>query len=135
MRVPVLLALGLSAIVVGCAPTTGSGREEAASSARQCFSTQTVRNFRQGRPDQVFLRVGRDQIYELNAAGCRDLDFANRLALVSDVGGVAGSRLCTGDWARVLVPGSTTPHSVCRVRLSRMLTQAEVAALPAAHRP
>ena len=46
-----------------------------------------MHNFEQGRPDQVFLRVGRNDVYELNAAGgCSDMDFANRMALLPDGG-------------------------------------------------
>ena len=103
--------------------------------ARQCFSVSQVDNFEQGRPDQVFLRVGRNDVYELNAAGgCPDMDFANSMALIPD-GGMVGTRLCTDDWARIVVPGSTSQTSVCRVRVSRKLTAEEIAALPANHRP
>lgn len=135
MRVPVVVALGVAAGLAACAPTPPSTSNQISAGPRQCFSTQLVRNFRQGQPDQVFLRVGQDEVYELNAAGCMDLDFANRLALVGDLGGAAGSRLCTGDWARVIVPGSTSERSVCRVRVSRKLTEVEVAGLPAGHAP
>lgn len=138
MRSSTLACLGLTAaalLTVSCAPTTGAERTEAAPLARQCFSVQQVTNFRQGRTDQVFLRVGRNDVYEMNGAACRDLDFANRLALLPDIGSLGGSRLCTGDWARVVVPGSTSPSEVCRVRISRKLTAEEVAALPGAHRP
>jgi hypothetical protein len=103
--------------------------------ARQCFSVRQVNNFEQGRPDQVFLRVGRSDVYELNAAGgCPDMDFAIQMALIPD-GGMVGSRLCTDDWARIVVPGSTSQTSVCRVRVSRKLTVEEIAALPPRHRP
>ncbi len=139
MRPFALTCLGLSAtalMATSCAPTTSGDRADAPPRSRQCFSVQQVNNFRSGRPDQVFLRVGRDDVYELNAAGgCRDLDFANRLAITPDMGGMAGSRLCTDDWARVIVPGSTSPAEVCRVRISRKLTAEEIAALPASHRP
>ena len=140
MRKPALTCLGLSAaalLATACAPTTGTETADAAPSrARQCFSVQQVNNFRQGRPEQVFLRVGRNDVYELNGAGgCRDLDFAIRLAIVPDMGGIGGSRLCTNDWARVIVPGSTSPAEVCRVRISRKLTAEEITALPASHRP
>jgi hypothetical protein len=136
MRYIVLAGLGLSAALVACAPTPGDADSSIPARARQCFSIHQVDNFRQGRPDQVFLRVGRDEVYELNAAGgCRDLDFANRLAIVPDLGGLAGSRLCTDDWARVVVPGSVSQTSVCRVRISRKLSAQEIAALPDAHRP
>jgi len=136
MRMPVLATLGVAALLTACAPTADSAGDAAAPArARQCFSVSQVNNFRQGRIDQVFLRVGRSDVYELNAAGgCRDMDFANRLALLPD-GGSIGSRLCTDDWARVVVPGSTSPASVCRVRVTRKLTAEEIAAIPDAHRP
>ena len=124
------------AALAACAPVaegTG-GPAPAAQTARQCFSPRQVSNFRQGDPGQLYLRVGRRAVYELSdAGGCADLDFANRLALIPD--GFGGSRLCTDDWARVVVPGSAAPTSVCRVRISRQLTAEQVAALPARHRP
>ena len=138
MRTPVLTCLGLSAaalMTVSCAPTSTTGDRAEAPLARQCFNVQQVTNFRQGRMDQVFLRVGRSDVYEMTAAACRDLDFANRMAIVPDGGGAAGSRLCTGDWARVVVPGSVASTEVCRVRLTRRLSDAEVEALPAAYKP
>lgn len=137
MRIPVLASLGALAILASCAPVADGGvsRGEVGPGARQCFSVNQVRNYQQGLPDQVFLRVGRTDVYELNAAGgCPDMDFAQRMALVPD-GGTISSRLCTHDWARVVVPGSTSQTSVCRVRISRKLTVEEVAALPPRHRP
>ncbi|MFP5295971.1 MAG: hypothetical protein ACLGG3_01440 [Alphaproteobacteria bacterium] len=136
MRTFPVAGLGLLvAFGAACAPTVEGAEGEVPPRARQCFSIQQVDNFRQGRPDQVFIRVGRSDVYELTAAGCRDLDFANRLALVPDGVGLAGTRLCTDDWARIVVPGSVSANTVCRVRISRKLTEAEIADLPAAHRP
>lgn len=137
MRTPAFAALGAITLLASCAPVAdgGMGRGDGPPRARQCFSVSQVRNYEQGRPDQVFLRVGRDEVYELNAAGgCPDMDFAQRMALIPD-GGTVGSRLCTDDWARVVVPGSNTQTTVCRVRISRLLTAEEVAALPPRHRP
>jgi len=127
---------GAFAALASCAPVAdGDMAREAPPRARQCFSVQQVDNFVQGRPEQVFLRVSRNDVYELNAAGgCPGIDFANRMALLPD-GALAGSRICTDDWARVVVPGSTSQNSICRVRVSRKLTADEVAALPAHHRP
>ena len=115
-------------------PTTGMAYSGPAQ-PRQCFSVRQVSNYTKGARDQVFLRVGMRDVYELTAAGgCPDMDFAQQIALVPD-GGTAGSRLCTDDWARVVVPGSTSRTSVCRVRISRQLPEAEVAALPARQKP
>lgn len=130
MMIPILLA--------ACAPMSGDavspGSE--ARAERQCFNTGQVNNFRQGRISEAYLKVGRSDVYRLDAAGgCNDLDFAYRLAILPDGAGLSGSRLCTDDWARLVVPGSTTPASVCRVRVSKRLTTEEVAALPAAYKP
>jgi hypothetical protein len=95
-----------------------------------------VRNFRAGDVGQLYVRVMRDQVFELNTSGgCTDLDFAQRLAITPDVGSLAGGRICTGDWARITLPASSAPVRTCRARVSRRLTEAEVAALPAARRP
>lgn len=138
MRTLAFAAAGILVLLGGCAPTADGAMAAGDPPARprQCFSTTQVNNFRQGRPDQVFLRVGRSDVYELNAAGgCPDLDFANQLAIVPDMGGAIGTRLCSGDWARVIVPGSAAENRVCRVRVSRALTSEEIAALPSRNRP
>ena len=136
MRAVAVAALGTLTFLTSCAPVADGGMaNEAPARARQCFGVRQVDNFEQGRPDQIFLRVGRNDVYELNAAGgCPDMDFANSLALIPD-GGMIGTRLCTDDWARIVVPGSTSQTSVCRVRVSRKLTADEIAALPPRHRP
>lgn len=132
------IAVMIPSLLAACAPMSGdagpSGSEVRAE--RQCFNVSQVDNFRQGRATEVYLKVGRHDVYRLDAAGgCNDLDFAYRLAIMPDGAGLSGSRLCTDDWARLVVPGSTTPASVCRVRISKRLTAEEVAALPAAYKP
>ena len=136
MRTFAFAATGLLTLAASCAPVAGGDMAVAAPTpARQCFSVRQVDNFKQGRSDQVFLRVGRSDVYELAAVGgCPDMDFANQMALIPD-GGMVSARLCTDDWARIVVPGSTAQTSVCRVRVSRKLTAEEIAALPPRHRP
>ncbi|WP_374598526.1 DUF6491 family protein [Brevundimonas sp.] len=132
------IAMMIPSLLAACAPTSGDVGPSASGSRpeRQCFDVSQVDNFRQGRISEVYLKVGRNDVYRLDAAGgCNDLDFAYRLAILPDGAGLSGSRLCTDDWARLVVPGSTTPASVCRVRISKRLTAEEVEALPAAYRP
>ena len=131
-------AAAMAILTASCAPTdTGAPGDSAAARAeRQCFSADQVRNFRAGGHGQLYIRVTRDQVFELNSSGgCLDLDFAQRLAITPDGASMAGGRICTGDWARITLPGSTAPLSTCRARVDRMLTAEEVAALPNAHRP
>lgn len=141
MRMIALMGLGASVVLTACAPASDSAMQMASGvePARRCFSTTQVRNFRQGGTNEVYLRVGRDDVYRLDAVGgCRDLDFTNSLAIVSDLGGGSvggGSRVCSDDMVRIIVPGSNTFAGACRARLSQRLTAEEVAALPARDRP
>ena len=138
MRASIVTSLGLAAalLTASCAPTTGTEASASADSPRQCFLVQQVNNFRQGNTGQIFLRVGRNDVFELaTAGGCRDIDYAIRLGIAPDIGGVGGTRLCTNDGARIIVPDAATPADVCRVRIVRQLTDEQVAALPQAHRP
>jgi len=136
MRTALALATLVLTAAGACAPVESgaSGASTENPTPRQCFDVRQVSNYRQGGTGQLYLRVGRRAVYELSAAGgCTDLDFAQRVALIPD--GIGGSRLCTDDWARVVVPGSTSANTVCRVRLSRQLTAEQVAAIPARQRP
>ena len=137
MRI-VFLALTVPLFLAACAPTSvqDTSVPDQVRPLRQCFNISQVSNFRQGRTNEIYLRVGRNDVYRLDAAGgCNDLDFANQLAIVSDFGGAGGSRLCREDWARIVVPGSASPANTCRARLAAVLTPDEVAALPAAYQP
>ena len=127
-----------AALAASCAPTNDMGMpgDRAAGPERQCFYGDQVRNFRAGGVGQLYIRAMRDQVFELNnSGGCTDLDFTHRLAITPDVGGLAGGRICTGDWARITLPASSAPPRTCRARVSRVLTEAENAALPDAQRP
>jgi hypothetical protein len=128
----------LAILTASCAPVddmNGPGDMASARPERQCFSAEQVRNFRAGRTGQLYIRAMRD-VYELNSSGgCTDLDFAQRLAITPDVGGLAGGRICTGDWARITLAGSATPVTTCRARVDRVLTEAEVEALPHGQKP
>jgi hypothetical protein len=126
-------------LVAACAPTADSamdGDSAGARPERQCFSPEQVRNFRSGGgAGRLYIRAMRD-VYELNSSGgCTDLDFAQRLAITADVGGLGGGRICTGDWARITMAGSATPVTTCRAHVDRVLTEAEVEALPHGQKP
>jgi len=126
------------ALTASCAPNgdMGAPGAVAAGPEHQCFYGDQVRNFRAGSQGQLYVRAMRGQVFELNSSGgCTDLDFTHRLAITPEVGGLGGGRICTGDWARISLPESSAPPRTCRARVSRVLTEAEIAALPDAHRP
>ncbi len=104
-----------------------------ASPERQCFSPQQVDNFRTAGGNTLYLKARTGAVYELNTAGaCNDLDGTNQLAIVPELG---LSRLCSGDWATIAVPGSAQPVERCRVQITKVLSAEEVAALPSRYRP
>lgn len=131
------VAAAMAVLTASCAPVDSvvPGDSASARPERQCFSTEQVRNFRQGESGRLYVRALRDQVFELNTSGgCMDLDVAHRLSITADPP-LGGSRICTGDWARITLPGSAAPSAMCRARVDRALTAEEVAALPSAHRP
>lgn len=139
MRTALLLIPALA--LAACAPgSTDRPLAEGADTSqtrteRRCFSVDQVRNFRGGRTGQLFIRAG-GEVFELSTAGCLDLDLALRLAIVPSPAGLAGDRVCTGDPADIVVPGGGAAGlERCRARVTRVLSDAEVAALPDAQRP
>ena len=134
-RLFILAALPMA--VVACAPsgqTSASAAADAAASRpeRRCFQSSQVSNFRAA-DETLYVKVGLRDVYQATVfGGCRDLDSAFRIAVVSSDG---GSSLCVGDPITVAAPGQAAPSEVCRARLERQLTAEQVAALPARLRP
>ena len=136
MRLALIAATSAALTASACAPTTDGMSEDGSSRAEtRCFSSDQVRNFRQGRTGQVYVRAANGDVFEIEAYGCNSLDFAQRLAFLPDGGGVGGGRLCTSDSLRIATPGAASPTDVCRARVARALTVEEVAALPSHQRP
>ena len=140
VAVPLAIALGSA----GPAPRMSSAQTPApaqtpvqtpapASPERQCFSPQQVENFRTAGGNTLYLKARTGATYELNATGaCNDLDGTVQLAIMPELG---LSRLCSGDWATIAVPGSARPVERCRVQITKVLSAEEVAALPSRYRP
>lgn len=127
---PALAVLGSAILgLTGCAPkATGAGLASP-NTPRTCFQADQVQNFRTDGTQTLYVRAIDRQVYELNASGfCRGLDAATGIAIRAQAG--SGSRLCTGDWA--LIGAGPEP---CRARVARVLTAAEVEALPSRYRP
>lgn len=137
MRHLLVAAVAAALPAAGCAPTQDRMSGDSAPRAEtRCFSSDQVRNFRQGRTGQVFVRAAGGDVFEIEAYGCTSLDFAQRLAFLPDAGGVGGGgRLCTQDSLRIVAPGAASRTDVCRARVVRALTEDEIAALPSHQRP
>lgn len=129
-------ALAMPLALLACAPTETAPLNGSPRAESRCFNADQVRNFRQGRVGQVFVRAASGDVFEIESSGgCTGLDFANRLAIVPSGGGLAGTRICTLDAVDIAVPGTTSATDVCRARVMRVLTDEEIAALPSHQRP
>lgn len=135
MRPLTLAALGAVTTLALTACASGAGpdaNDVSGGSARQCFYPSQATNFREGDVQSLYVRSGRDEVFELQSTGfCRDIDSALSIAIQPLYS--AGDRLCTGDDAAILTGGSNS--GPCRVRVVKKLTAEEVAALPSRQRP
>ena len=128
-----VLVLVLTALVTGaCATPEGDGKQAAQPVGdRQCFWASQVNSFQAVDDAHINIRVGAGDVYALTLFGpCHDIDWANRMTLVSR----GGSLICDGHDAEILAP-TTRGQLTCAVQTVRRLTPAEVAALPAKAKP
>ncbi len=139
MRLHVLSALTLAVAAGGmasCAPTP-SATMDGAAPAQACFYPSTIVNFRTSGENIAYIKAGRNEVYELRAAGfCRGLSGARSLTVTETAG--MGSRACVGDSVNVLASSPMLDDSTnvpCRAQVARRLTDEEVAALPDRLRP
>ena len=135
MRLSVVAALAAAPCIAALLISAAQPGQDRASrpAEHQCFGPNQVTNFRSGDGQSLYIRARPNTVFELESAGgCPDAQGANQLAIQPVFG---NSRLCTGDMAMITVPGLAGPLQTCRVRISRALTEAEVAALPSRQRP
>lgn len=127
-----VVAAAVSLAVAGCASTGPADASGASTAGRQCFSTNSVRNFRAVDSRTVNIRAGRD-VYRLDLFGtCPNVTWTNGMKLITR----PGSTICTGSGLGVsLSVRGPSGRQTCQVQTVTLLTPDEVAALPARHRP
>jgi hypothetical protein len=132
-----LALLTTALLMAGCAPTgAGSPGGMAAagdSTPRQCFRSSQIRNFRPGGAQQLYIRAQDGAVYGIRASACLELGTTNAMTITPATG--PSDRLCVGDSARIDVLGATLRQGPCAARVHRVLTEAEVEALPSRQRP
>ncbi|MBX9616649.1 MAG: hypothetical protein K2X25_13720 [Caulobacteraceae bacterium] len=133
-----LVALLTAAVTLSaCAPVSTGGSDVTAAAGerapRQCFQARQIINFREGDAQQIRLRILGGEVFELASAGCWELGSAMALGVTPASGG--SDRLCVGDTARITVANAPLPQGPCLARITRVLTPAEVEALPSRQRP
>jgi hypothetical protein len=125
MRTTLIFASGIAAAVVAACAATAPGARGPGSANRQCFLASQVNNFWGATDTSVFVRVGVNDVYQLQLSGmCQDIDWANRIALRSTGG---GSWVCHGLDAEILIP-STIGTQRCLVTDVRKLSPDEAKA-------
>lgn len=131
-----VLSLSLLTVLAACAPTGQNAADAGVTRReRQCFDVRQVDNFRSGDTGTLYLRVRTREVYSVQTGVCNDVDYALQLAILPEGAAGLSSQLCTGDWARLVTPGTGLPNAPCRVRIERRLSAEEIAALPSRYRP
>jgi hypothetical protein len=120
-------------LTLGVAAATPAFAESPAKppSKNQCFFTRNADGFAAPDEKTLYVRVGVRDVYQFEMFGtCQDLDWNQRIALVSR----AGSSICTGMDADVVTHSPIGPMR-CPVRSVKKLTPDEIKALPPKSRP
>jgi hypothetical protein len=129
-----LLMTGAAALAADKGPNPEAGAAKPAKPGRdQCFWANNVDGFAAVDEHTVNVRVGMHDVYQFEMMGhCPDLDWTHKIALVSRG---AGSFICSGLDAELVVPSSTIGPQRCPVDKIHKLSPAEIAALPKKARP
>ena len=110
MRTPLTFAFLLAGTVIAaCAATSPTARGPRKPN-RQCFLASQVNGFWGATDDSVLVRVGVNNVYQLQLSGmCHDIDWANRIAFRSTGG---SSWICQGLDAELLIPSPMDRNAV-----------------------
>jgi hypothetical protein len=134
---PLLLLLAGATALASCAPSTeiaGSPTQNANARVNRCFNLNDVQNFAVDSRDDLYVRSGRDKVFQINTlGGCWDLDSAITLAITPRF--FPSSSACVGDSVQVIVPMASPGNRRCRALVVKALTPEEVAALPKRSQP
>lgn len=131
----IVLATVALVTLSACAPSPIVSADRAsAAEERQCFLPQTMRNFRTEGDTTVYVRDGRDDVYQVSSSGCRGLSASRSFSLTPLGGGSA----CVGDTVDIVTRGPSIQgenNSTCSGRVMKRLSDDEIAALPSRLRP
>lgn len=130
MRTPLILAILALGAGTACAPTTPGMAQTGA--PRECFFTSEVRSFASSDDRHVYVRTGRNEVFELSTMGCSNADWSHQIGIVPRGGGTS---VCSSMDAELIVPDLPGGRTTCPVTGVRRLTDAEVTALPERDRP
>lgn len=123
MRVQ-LFALTFITLLTACAPQS---RTAGVKGAPRCFWNSQVTGFSDAGPGRAIVNNGSRDSWEVELSpGCPNVDWAQRIAILSRSGG----RICSGANVELAIPdASGTGSRRCLVRSIRKLSAAEAAAV------
>jgi hypothetical protein len=125
--------LALSALCLSAAAPVAakSPVEPGAKSQRQCFWAHQVNGFASNDDRIVNIRVGVNDVYQFEMfSHCQDVDWNNRIALVSR----GSNYICEGSDAEIISRTEIGPQR-CQVKAIHKLTPEQAKALPKHARP
>jgi len=122
MRTPLTFAFLFAGTIIAACAATGPTARGPGSTNRQCFLADQVNGFWGATDDSVLVRVGVNDVYQLQLSGvCHNVDWANRIAFRSTGG---SNWICQGMDAELLVPSPIGPQR-CLVTEIRKLSPEE----------
>ena len=131
MQTKLVLTVLAAALSVAAGPVSSAAKSPVGTKPSACFWTRNADGFAAQGDRVVNVRVGVRDVYRFELMGsCPDIDWSNRIALISH----SGSTICTGMDAEIVTRTAIGPQR-CPVRSTRKLTPEEVAALPKGARP
>ncbi len=130
MKTTVLIAAAL-ALVAG-APAGAADNPAPKKPPEQCFYARMVNGFAAPDDENLYIRVGVNDVYHLTMmTHCLDMDWNQRIALQSRTGGF----ICHYLDAEVITHARGLGRQRCFVKAMEKLTPAQVAALPKRAKP
>ena len=125
MRAAITMLLTFAA--AGCAPVERGARVES-ETARACFTSADVDNFRIASSQQVYVHSRLGGAFRLDTPpNC--FDAASRALVVEPYVSVS-ERICSGDQARVRVLDASAAPKTCRPQVTGPITDSTVSGLP-----
>jgi hypothetical protein len=119
-------------LALACAGSVAAADKPPANTHYQCFWTRNADSFAALDEHTLYVRVGVRQVWQFEMFGpCPDIDWNQRLVLVSRAGGT----ICTGMDAEVITHATGIGRQRCVVRSVKKLTPEEIAALPRGAKP
>jgi hypothetical protein len=134
MKTPTMKTPAILAATAVLALTAGAARaDDPPGDKNQCFWTRNVTSFASPDNRTVYVKVNSRDVYRLDLMiPCQDVDWNQRVALVSRGG---GATICRGIDAEIVSHATGIGRQRCPVSHMQKLTPEQVAALPKGAKP